>query len=84
MRLDHLLSTEIAVRVFGQCVPRRRDGRAVSRVLVWKRSCGLHGMGMLLGSRTATPRVFPVVRFVAHALRASLLGVCVGAWRVVV
>ena len=25
------------------------------------------GMGMLLGSRTATPRVFPVVRFVAHA-----------------
>ena len=74
MRLDHLLSTEIAVRVFGQCVPRRRDGRAVSRVLVWKRSCGLHGMGMLLGSRTATPRVFPVVRFVAHALCARPLG----------
>ena len=32
------------------------------------------GMGMLLGSRTATPRVFPVVRFVAHALCARPLG----------
>jgi len=49
-------------------VPRSRMG-----MLVWKRSMAWmgfvpsgSGMGMLLGSRTATPRCSIVVRFDAH------------------
>ena len=57
-------------------------------MLVWKRSMAWmgfvpsgSGMGMLLGSRTATPRVI-VARFDAHAWRPVLGGwleTC-GAW----
>lgn len=66
MRLDHLLSTENTVHVFGQCEPHgRRQSASLLWMLVWKRSMAWmgfvpsgSGMGMLLGSRTATPRVF--------------------------
>ena len=53
--------------VFGQCEPHgRRQSASLLWMLVWKRSMGLDGisspsgsgMGMLLGSRTATPRRF--------------------------
>lgn len=67
MRLDHLLSTEISGHclVAGVC-PLAPDVPGVWGLLVWKsgvglrvcRSCGASrsGAGMLLGSRTATPR----------------------------
>ena len=65
MRLDHLLSTENSVHVFGQCEPHgRRQSASLLWMLVWKRSMAWmgfvpsgSGMGMLLGSRTATPQV---------------------------
>ena len=65
MRLDHLLSTENTVHVFGQCEPHgRRQSASLLWMLVWKRSMAWmgfvpsgSGMGMLLGSRTATPQV---------------------------
>lgn len=64
MRLDHLLSTENSVHVFGQCEPHgRRQSASLLWMLVWKRSMAWmgfvpsgSGMGMLLGSRTATPQ----------------------------
>ena len=60
---------------FGQCEPHgRRQSASLLWMLVWKRSMAWmgfvpsgSGMGMLLGSRTATPRCSIVVRFDAHA-----------------
>lgn len=76
MRLDHLLSTEnFRTRFRVRCEPRARGMVPRSRMgmLVWKRSMAWmgfvpsgSGMGMLLGSRTATPRCSIVVRFDAH------------------
>lgn len=89
MRLDHLLSTENTVHVFGQCEPHgRRQSASLLWMLVWKRSMAWmgfvpsgSGMGMLLGSRTATPRVFcGAVRCPCVAAGPGwLVGSC-GAW----
>ena len=73
MRLDHLLSTEFFRTPVWRpsCGPRAGDRlRFGVGVLVWKRSlasrvlgAGGSGMGMLLGSRTATRIRFGCVRF---------------------
>ena len=74
MRLDHLLSTEFFRTPVRRpsCGPRAGDRlRSGVGVLVWKRSLASRvlgglagsGMGMLLGSRTATRIRFGCVRF---------------------
>ena len=73
-----------------RCVPRVPDGPVSVGLLVWKMVVGLwvrpswgglwSGMGMLLGSRTATPGLFPgAVRCPAGSWRA--FGAVV-VWRV--
>ena len=72
MRLDHLLSTEFfRPMLVGRSVARMRGSSPEGvGVLVWKRSLASRslgpagsGVGMLLGSRTATRIRFGCVRF---------------------
>ena len=77
---------------FGQCVPHgRRQSASLLWMLVWKRSMAWmgfvpsgSGMGMLLGSRTATPRVFCGAVRCPHGVGLFPSGRVGNVWRVVV
>lgn len=77
---------------FGQCEPHgRRQSASLLWMLVWKRSMAWmgfvpsgSGMGMLLGSRTATPRVFCGAVRCPHGVGLFPSGRVGNVWRVVV